>query len=265
MKLPQKSETESSAVSTVWRVSVTGHYLFTAADTNATTTGNSFQLSRRFIMPAEKEVDSTVYNNFFPNEGAGVLVEIGAARPDYLSIGSLFRDKGWRVISIEPNPIFASKHRELGHEIYEYACADADKEEVDFVIAEGKGLKYLGGEVTAESFSSLGIRGKYKDLLTEVQEKYTLRTIKVKVRRLDTILSYLKNVTRIHVIAVDVEGWELECLKGFSFATLAPKVAIIENLFHDPRYVDFMKSFGYELWRVLEPNDVYVLTSSGSA
>ena len=51
----------------------------------------------------------------------------------------------------------------------------------------------------------------------------------------------------------------------FVFGALAPKVAIIENLFQDPRYVDFMKSRGYELWRVLEPNDVYLLTSSATA
>ena len=212
-------------------------------------------------MPAEKDVDSAVYNEFFSNERLGVLVEIGAATPDYLSIGALFRNKGWRVISIEPNPTFAAKHRELGHEIYEYACADADEDDVDFVIAEGDGLKYLEGNLTAESFSSLGIRGKYRDLLSQLQESFTLRTIKVKVRKLDTILSDLKDVTRIDIIAVDVEGWELECLKGFSFGALAAKVAIIENFFHDVRYVDFMKSRGYELWRVLEPNDVYLLRS----
>lgn len=213
-------------------------------------------------MPAEKDVDFAVYNEFFPNQLAGVLLEIGAARPDYLSIGASFRNKGWRVISIEPNPTFASKHRELGHEIYEYACADADEDGVDFVIAEGESLQYLGGNVTAESFSSLGIRGEYKALLSRLQEKFTLRTIKVKVRKLDTILSYLKDITKLDIIAIDAEGWELECLKGFSFGALAPKVAIIENLFNDPRYVDFMRSHGYELWRVLEPNDVYFLTSS---
>ena len=120
-------------------------------------------------MPAEKDVDSAVYNEFFANERVGVLVEIGAARPDYLSIGASFRNKGWRVISIEPNPTFASQHRELGHEIYEYACADADEDDVDFVIAEGNGLEYLGQSVTAESFSSLGIRGKYKDLLSQLE------------------------------------------------------------------------------------------------
>jgi len=220
---------------------------------------------RRFTIPAEKDVDFAVYNEFFLSERPGVLLEIGAARPDYLSIGALFRKKGWRVISIEPNPTFASKHRELGHEIYEYACADADADGVDFVIAEGDAVEYLGENVTAESFSSLGIRDAYKDLLSQVEEKFTLRTIKVSTRKLDTILSYVENVTKIDIIAVDVEGWELECLKGFSFGPLAPKVAIIENLFHDPRYVGFMKSHGYELWRVFEPNDVYLLTSSATA
>ena len=213
-------------------------------------------------MPAEKDVDSAVYNEFFSNERAGVLVEIGAARPDYLSIGASFQSRGWRVISIEPNPTFASRHRELGHEIYEYACADADRDDVDFVIAEGDGVEYLGEAVSAESFSSLGMRGNYKDLLSRLKNHFTLRTIKVKSRRLDTILSYLKDVTKLDVIAVDVEGWELECLKGFSFGALAPKVAIVENLFNDPQYIDFMKSRGYKLWRVLEPNDVYVHAST---
>ena len=71
------------------------------------------------------------------------MLEIGAARPKYLSIGASFRNKGWRVISIEPNSTFASQHRELGHEIHEYACGDSDEDDVDFVIAEGDGLTIL--------------------------------------------------------------------------------------------------------------------------
>jgi FkbM family methyltransferase len=215
-------------------------------------------------MPAEKNVDSVVYGEFFADEHSGVLLEIGAAKPNYLSIGSSFRNKGWRVISIEPNPSFAAQHRELGHEIYEYACAGVDEDGADFVIAESDGLEYLGGVVTMESFSSLGIRGKYKDLLSRLQNRFTLRTIQVKIRKLDTILSYVRNITKLDIIAVDVEGWELECLEGFSFGSLAPEVAIVENAFHDPSYVDFMIGHGYELWRVLEPNDVYLLTNSAA-
>jgi hypothetical protein len=43
------------------------------------------------------------------------------------------------------------------------------------------------------------------------------------------------------------------CLKKYR-----PKVVILENLFKDARYVAFMRTFGYVLWRHLEPNDVYV-------
>ena len=214
-------------------------------------------------LTVEGNIDSIVWNEFFPNQNAGVMVEIGAGRPDFLSIGAQFRSKGWRVISIEPNPDFAQKHRELGHEILEYACSDVDADNVDFVVAEARSLlSYYGGTVTAESFSSLGVRGKYKDMLTNISEKFALRTIKVSARKLDTILAGLQRIEKIDVLAADVEGWELECLAGFSFGALAPKVAIIENLFQDTSYHDFMRERGYKLWRVFEPNDVYVLDSA---
>jgi FkbM family methyltransferase len=210
---------------------------------------------------AEGNVDSLVLNNFFKYQNAGLMIDVGAARPDFLSIGAGFRARGWRVISIEPNPDFAQKYRELGFEIYECACSNFDADGVDFVVAKGSTNlpNYRGGTITAESFSSLGIRGKYEAMLSTLRRDFALQTIKVKVRKLDTILGSLRDVERIDVLSVDVEGWELECLKGFSFGPLSPRVAIVENLFQDAAYRDFMSERGYGLWRVVEPNEVYVL------
>lgn len=210
-------------------------------------------------MAAESNVDALVLDQFFPGEHRGVLLEIGAAQPEFLSIGALFRARGWRVISVEPNPAFANIHRSLNHEILEIACSDVDADNVDFVIAEADGkLEYLGQIISAESFSSLGIRGDFEKLLSTMKDRFSTRTIKVKTRRLDTILASLQDLKGLDVLAVDVEGWELECLKGFSFGPLAPKVAIIENFFLDAGIVEFMKGCGYELWRRLEPNDIYL-------
>ncbi len=203
-------------------------------------------------------MDTIVFEQFFPGQHSGVLLEIGAARPDFLSIGASFRAQGWRVISVEPNPAFAAIHRSLNHEILEFACSDTDADDVDFVIAEADGdVEYEGKKISAESFSSLGIRGDFEKLLSTMKDRFSTRTIKVRTRRLDTILANVGDLKRLDVLAVDVEGWELECLKGFSFGSLAPKVAIIENLFLDVGMVEFMKAHGYELWRRLEPNDVY--------
>ncbi len=210
-------------------------------------------------MAAESNVDAIVFDQFFPGEHNGILVEIGAARPDFLSIGASFRAKGWRTISVEPNPAFAAIHRSLNHEILELACSDTDADDVDFVIAETNGAaEYHGGKISAESFSSLGIRGDFEKLFSSVKDQFSTQTIKVKTRRLDTILASVGDLKRLDILAVDVEGWELECLKGFSFGSLAPKVAIIENLFHEAGLIEFMKAHGYELWQRLEPNDIYL-------
>jgi FkbM family methyltransferase len=206
----------------------------------------------------EGDVDGLVRAHFFPDPAyEGVMVEVGAARPDYLSIGASFRALGWRVLSIEPNPDFAALHRARGHEIVEVACGEQDAEDVSFFVVNSKQVEYLGGAVTAESFSSLGIRGDYADLMRGVDVEMT--EIKVAVRRLDRVLAEnMPEVARIDIVSVDVEGWEMEVLRGLNFDVYRPKVLIIEHLKNGPKYEDVMREFGYVLWGRVEPNEIYV-------
>ena len=94
------------------------------------------------------------------------------------------------------------------------------------------------------------------------KDKFSTRLIKVNTRRLDTILASIGNLERLDVLALDVEGWELECLRGFSFGNLAPKVAIIENYFNSSELIKFMNERGYVLWGRFDPNEVYCLAMS---
>ena len=48
----------------------------------------------------EGDLDRLVYNEFFSHRGTGVIVDVGAGRPDFLSISRFYRDVGWRVIAI---------------------------------------------------------------------------------------------------------------------------------------------------------------------
>jgi FkbM family methyltransferase len=204
----------------------------------------------------EGDVDRIVQERFFPNRGQkGTMIEVGAAKPDYLSIGASFRSLGWHVIAIEPNPHFCELHRQRGLNIIECACGEIDKDGVCFFVVQTDGI-YHGGQVSNESFSSLGVRGKYAELMKSVTA--SVAEIKVNVRRLDTILhEHLPGSHNIDILSVDVEGWEIEVLKGLSFDVYRPKVLIIENLFKDAAYEEFVSSRGYALWRHIEPNDVY--------
>lgn len=203
----------------------------------------------------EGDVDLVVEAAFFADPSyRGVMVEVGAARPDFLSVGAHFRAKGWRVISIEPNPAFAELHRDLGHEIIECACGESDQNDVPFTLVHTSG-EYCGQRVTEESFSSLGVRGKYAEQMKPLPA--SLRELRVKMRRLDTILRE-SGVEEIDILCVDVEGWEMEVINGFSRHLHTSKVFIVENLFHEQSYVNQMTRFGYPLWKRLDPNDVFV-------
>lgn len=204
---------------------------------------------------AEGAVDQIVRERFFPEQSSGVVVEVGAARPDYLSISALYRSLGWQVIAIDPNPAYAEQYGALGYELLQYACAEQDADDVDFTVVDSHGGEYRGGGVTFESFSSLGVRGDFATLKPDLDAS----TIKVQVRRLDNILrDHAPEVGKIDLLAVDVEGWELEVLSGLDFDRYRPKVVILENLFFSESYRRFMRSRDYVLWRLITPNEVWV-------
>ncbi len=210
-------------------------------------------------MAAEKDIDRIVQQEFFSGGRRGVLIEVGAAKPDYLSISASFRELGWEVISIEPNPDFCALHRALGHEVLQYACSDEDRDDMDFFVVDSNDAAYLDGNVSFESFSSLGIKGKFAEDLASTKVKTNVNTIKVNVRKLDTILQkHHPGLTKIDVVAVDVEGWELNVMRGLSLARYQPKIVILENLHKSLSYRWFMWRQGYTRWKRLKPNEIYV-------
>lgn len=210
-------------------------------------------------MAAEHDVDRVVRDAFFAKTTNGVLVEVGAARPEYLSISASYRALGWKVIAIEPNPEFCAAHRALGHNVLEYAASDTETDDANFFVVDSNGASYMGGEVSFESFSSLGINGQFADLHETVKASTSVKTISVKVRKLDTILAtHQPDLRAIDILSVDVEGWELNVMRGLTLERYRPKVVILESVFNDPEYIAFMQARGYRLWRRLEPNDVYV-------
>lgn len=131
----------------------------------------------------------------------------------------------------------------------------ADEADVPFFIVDTTG-EYPGERVTNESFSSPGIRGRFADLMRTVKSSMT--EMRVRVRRLDTILRELKiAVASVDILSVEVEGGEIEVLAGLGVSKKGPRVLIMENVFNERRYVAAISARGYLLWRRIEPNDIY--------
>jgi FkbM family methyltransferase len=203
-------------------------------------------------MNAEYNIDRIIKEQYVSNIINGILVEVGAAHPELLSFSKLFRDDGWRCISIEPNPYFAEKHKEKNHEIYQYACADYYKDNADFQVVEDFHPK--DSLLTYESFSSIKIKQEYFDK----DGVFPYKTIKVNIRPLDLILEEAKLEQEIDVLIIDTEGWELEVMKGFNHTKYNPKVIVLENYLYLESYNEYMDSIGYKLNGNMFYNYVYI-------
>lgn len=200
----------------------------------------------------DRGIDS-VLRVFYPKY-KGIMVEVGAAGTQYLSLSKHFRDIGWDILSIEPNPKFAEEHRKLGHKIVECACGVEDKDGIDFELATSK---ISTGKGTSESFSSISIKEELKRYFPDSYLLLNIEKIKVNLRRLDTILKE-SGITNIDILTIDTEGWELEVIEGLDLNSYRPNLILIENYSKNSRYNSLITGYGYRLVCQLYPNYIYI-------
>lgn len=208
---------------------------------------------------AEMNTDKSIRENYFSDFNfKGTMIEVGGATPDYLSMSKHFKLNGWRTIIIEPNPNFVRLHKKCGNEVYEYACSDNDSDNVKFQVVNWQGNKdYEGMGITDHSFSSISVKEGYLKKHNYADIHSIPHTeIMVNIRKLNTIIEEI-NLESIDFLSIDVEGWELEVLRGFDINKYRPKVILLENYLHDEEYNKFMLGFNYKLDMKIDYNYIY--------
>jgi FkbM family methyltransferase len=205
---------------------------------------------------AEFDTDKIIREKYFSDyDYKGLIVEVGGATPEFLSMSKHFKDNGWRSIIIEPNPDFVEQHKNAGNEVYEFACSYEDREG-EFTIVH-QDVKAYGGVVTDHSFSSIDVKESYlKHTEFTLTEKNT-KKINVKIKKLDTILSEL-NINKIDILSIDVEGWEIEVMRGLNTKKIDCKLIVVENFLNDDSYKKYFESIGYNLSKVVNYNQIYI-------
>ena len=203
------------------------------------------QLMKPAILPPSVEIQ--LKEEFYCNQKTGFFVDVGCNEPKIGSQTWHLESIGWRGILIEPQPETAQKLREQRHATV-FACACSSP------LNAGKILPF---QVAGPSgiHSSLNL-----DFFVAGTRKGSI--IDVPVRTLDDLLTEADAPQVIDLLAIDVEGHEMEVLKGFTFSRWRPRLILIEDLVLNRQLHRLLRFHGYKWVRRTGLNSWYVPTDS---
>jgi len=182
----------------------------------------------------------------------GTIIEVGAYDPIVLSNSYHFEKNEWDAYCIEANNIDFHKFSSRKH-VFNVACSKENKDDVEFSVVTSS--NWTAG------FSSINVDEK----LVEKYGKHNIegiKKIKVNVRTLDYLLkNEMKEIKKIDILTIDVEGSELDVLNGFDIDRWKPRVVFIEDHFSekDKKIYDYMTSHNYNLDKRIEYNNFYTI------
>ncbi len=169
----------------------------------------------------------------------GFFVEVGASHPTALSQTRLLELQGWRGILVEPiaaKCVLLRAERPESLVVEAAAGAPEQRGRADFFIVP-------------EDDTLSGLRPRHAT-------GSPLR-VQVDVRTLDEILDHAGN-PRVDFLSVDVEGTELDVLRGFDLPRHRPEIVLVEDHLPDLSVHLHMRHRGYRLVRRTGCNSWYV-------
>lgn len=176
----------------------------------------------------------------------GYFVEVGANDPRERSQTWLLEQSGWTGVLIEPQPDLAAELRaRRSSKVFAFACSSPEN--------AGRELPLH----VAGPLSSLDRRRMAPGATPE-------RIINVPIRTLDSILAEAGTPTNFDFLSIDVEGHEIEVLRGFDIARWRPQLVLLEDHVADLSKHRYLIAAGYRIIRRYENNGWYVPRESAA-
>jgi FkbM family methyltransferase len=201
-------------------------------------------VSESFSIPATAVAtrsETELVLRFFGGKRTGNFVDVGANDPEIMSQSWTLEQLGWRGILVEPLPKFAERLRRArpNSRVIQAACGPTGHPPT---------VELHEAECSMHS-------GLVRNALDET-ERYVARHI-VPMVSLDEILSAEDNPP-IDFVSIDVEGMELDVLRGFDLARHAPALLLVEDHLLHLKTHRHLRRAGYRLVKRTDLNNWYV-------
>jgi len=178
---------------------------------------------------------------FFNQKRDGVFVEVGANDPVAGSQTWLLEQNGWRGVLVEPQASLCEKLRPARprSQVFQVACSCPGSEgKADLILTEYDGNATLKPQRDSHGIQYIGVE-------------------RVKVMTLNAVLQNA-GLTQIDFLSLDVEGHEIEVMRGLDFAKYKPDLILVEDGVRNLAKHNFLKSCGYKLVKRTTLNNWYV-------
>lgn len=196
-----------------------------------------------------------VLRQYFPKQ-TGVFFDVGAFEPIRISNSYHFEQNGWDCYCFEANPNLIPLLKSKRKNVYNYAISNEDKNNTSFNIVH---TNYDNSDWTA-SYSAINLSEEYKVIFP--MPPHSIEVINVPQKTLNTIIKEeIPLLVNIDILSIDVEGGELNVLKGVDLEKYCPKIMVIENAINDLAINEYLLKFGYRLDRHISYNQYFVHNS----
>jgi FkbM family methyltransferase len=191
---------------------------------------------------------------FFGASSSGYYVDVGANNGIRDSNTALLEECGWKGLLIEANPelIEQAVNARPQSIVIHSAVVDPDNiGAIDFYQVTGDCTNLDGLSTTLKNSNFLAKISAYGG---------QIKALRVPANTLDRIFQDYRVPERFELLSIDVEGAELQALKGLSLDRYSPRLIVIEDNSNgaDWRVADRLKEWGYQRVHRTGVNDWYV-------
>jgi FkbM family methyltransferase len=190
--------------------------------------------------PSQLQQDRWVLETVFPGVKDGYFVDVGSGDGEYISNTWRLETNGWKGVCIDPFPTnMARRSCQMFREVV-YSTSGR-------TVTFRDGALFGGIDALIPS-STRGLVA-------------SSRTVEFKTVTLDDVLARAKAPRFIHYVSVDVEGAELEVLKGLSLDRYQVGAFTIEHNFQEPKRTEIrslLEKSGYRLAKSVQWEDWYL-------
>jgi len=194
--------------------------------------------------------------NFFDFKPQGFFIDIGAFDGIHLSNSYSFELLGWQGICVEPHPYYFKlcQQNRPNSICINSACGEVEQHKA-ILHVDNTGL-FSSLRTIGDEENITGHFGLLKDIKIEID------TIEVDIISLNSVLEKFQPEHPIDFVSIDVEGAELDVLRGFNIEKYKPRVVVIEtNNDEAVREINaYLQSVGYIFARKTNANSLYVTT-----